>query len=64
MAFSDDQLALLTTARDALHSWQDTAASVDIVLQQIEMILPSPDGKKYRAVFTWDDARELFDIST
>ena len=64
MAFSDDQLALLSTARDALHSWQETAGTVDIVLQQIEMSLPSPDGKSYRAVFTWDAQRELFDIST
>lgn len=64
MSISDDQLALLVTARNALHEWQDTAAGVDVVLQQIEMLFPSPDGKDYRVTFTWDAQRELFDISS
>ena len=67
MSISDDQLALLTVARNALHDWQDTAAGVSggpVVLQQIEMLFPSPDGKDYRVTFTWDAQRELFDISS
>jgi hypothetical protein len=64
MAISDDQLSLLTTARNALHGWQDTAAGVDVVLQQIVMNFPSPEGKDYTVTFTWDADRELFDISS
>lgn len=67
MAISDDQLALLLTARDALHDWQATAAGAPngpVVLQQVVMNFPSPEGKDYRVTFTWDAGRELFDISS
>lgn len=64
MTFSDDQLALLTTARNALHTWQDTAQGVNVTLQQIVMDFPSPEGKGYSVTFTWDAERELFDISS
>jgi hypothetical protein len=64
MAFSDDQLALLTTARNALRTWQDTAEGVDVTLQQVVMNFPSPEGKDYAVTFTWDAERELFDISS
>lgn len=64
MAISDDQLSLLTTARNALHDWQNTASGVEVVLQQVVMNFPSPEGRTYSVTFTWDAQRELFDISS
>lgn len=63
MAFADDQLALLTTARDALHGWQATAQGVDVTLQQVVMLLPTDNGER-RVTFTWNDQAERFDISS
>lgn len=63
MTFADDQLALLTTARDALRGWQDIAQDVGIVLQQIVMLMPT-DGEERRVTFTWDSQADRFDISS
>lgn len=63
MSFADDQLALLTTARDALHTWQQTAEGVEVTLQQVVMLLPTNNGER-RVTFTWDSNSERFDISS
>jgi hypothetical protein len=64
MPFSDDQIALLATAVSALHTWQDTAGGVDVVLQEVTMLFPAPEGKTHEVKFTWDDVEERFDIRT
>lgn len=63
MPIPDDQLALLKTARDALHGWQTAADGVGVVIQQMVMVFP-PGGKSNLVTFTWDDQEERFDVST
>jgi len=63
MPFADDQNDLIDTIITALHGWQDTAATVNVVLQQITMVLPTPEGEDPRVVmFTWSETRDQFDI--
>lgn len=64
MPFSDEQVSLLATAVSALHTWQDTAAGVDVVLQQVTMNFPGNGDGNHEVRFTWDDAAERFDISS
>lgn len=65
MPIADDQIALLQTARNALHSWQDTAQGVDVTLQQVTMSFPVAEGGEPREVtFTWNGESEAFAIST
>jgi hypothetical protein len=65
MPFSDEQVSLLATAVAALHTWQDTAGQVDVVLQQVTMDFPSDEGESKRSVtFTWQPAEERFTISS
>ena len=64
MPFSDDQADLLKTAITALHTWQDTAGGVNVVLQQVTMNFPGNGEGKREVRFTWDDQSERFDISS
>lgn len=64
MPFSDDQIALLQTVVGAIHDWQDTAGTVDIVLQELKMLFPAPEGKTHEVRFNWDDVNQRFDIRT
>lgn len=64
MTLRDDQITLLATATSALHTWQETASNVDVVLQQVTMYFPSDQGEAHQVVFTWDDKAERFTIST
>jgi len=64
MPFSDEQVSLLATAVSALHSWQDTAASVDVLIQQVTMHFPAEGPSKREVRFTWNAESERFDISS
>ena len=52
MSLPDDQIGLLQTAANALHTWQNTAEGAGISLQQVVMEFP-PDGTTNMIQFTW-----------
>ena len=64
MPFSDQQVPLLATAVNALHDWQTTAGSVDVLIQQVVMHFPAEGPSKREVRFTWDAESEQFDISS
>lgn len=64
MSFPDSQADLLQTAIAALHDWQTTASSVDVVLQSVTMNFPAAEGEKHEVRFTWDVQENRFDISS